>query len=92
MNTGTETTGGEAVAEAGIGMIVIGIEEGTGIATKAGVAVEVLIMAKSVGEEDMTTIRAEVGLLTEVVLPLIIAAVLEGAYLHAEHLLGAEVL
>ncbi|CAL5384115.1 unnamed protein product [Camellia sinensis] len=54
MNTGTRITGGEVAAEAGIDMIVMGIEEGKEIIViDAGAAVEVLIMTIAVGEADM---------------------------------------
>lgn len=91
----TRITGGETVAEAGIGLIMKGIEEGTGNATavEVEVAAEVLTIAKNAGEEDMTTRRGEVDLLTEALLLLVVVLALEGAHLHAERLLqGAEVL
>lgn len=88
----TRITGGETVAEAGTGLNMKGIEEGTGIATAVEVAAEVLTIAENAGEEDMTKRRGEVDLLTEALLLFVVVAALEGAHLHAELLLqGAEV-
>ena len=61
---GTET-GGETVAEAGIGLIMTGLEQGIGIATAAEVAAGVLIIAGNVGGPDMMMMRRlEAGLLS----------------------------